>query len=100
MIASGICPPPVLSDWLAQKRDSQMETPAYKWKTKSVSFAEVKLQYMAVCFLHIAILILGEFMDKLNLYRIDMKYIRELHKVCDRVPSVSPQIGKDLFCKV
>jgi protein AbiQ len=24
-----------------------------------------------------------------------MKYIRELHKVCDRVPSVSPQIGKD-----
>ena len=24
-----------------------------------------------------------------------MKYIRELHKVCDHVPSVSPQLGKD-----
>lgn len=31
---------------------------------------------------------------KLNLYTIDIKYIRELHKVDDNVPSVSPQIGK------
>lgn len=31
---------------------------------------------------------------KLNLYRIDMKYIRNLHNVDDRVSSVSPQIGK------
>ena len=33
--------------------------------------------------------------NRLHLYRIDMKYIRELHKVCDHVPSVSPQLGKD-----
>ena len=31
----------------------------------------------------------------LELYRIDMKYIRNLHNVDDRVLSVSPQIGKD-----
>lgn len=31
---------------------------------------------------------------RLNLYRIDMKYIRNLHNVDDRVSSVSPQIGK------
>lgn len=30
----------------------------------------------------------------LNLYTIDMKYIRDLHKVDDKVPSVSPQVGK------
>ena len=32
---------------------------------------------------------------KLRLYRIDMKYIRDLSKEDDNVPSVSPQIGKD-----
>ena len=32
--------------------------------------------------------------EKLNLYRIDMKYIRNLHNVDDRVSSVSPQIVK------
>ena len=32
--------------------------------------------------------------ERLNLYRIDMKYIRNLHNVDDRVSSVSPQIGK------
>lgn len=31
----------------------------------------------------------------LNVYRIDMKYIRNLHNIDDRVLSVSPQIGKD-----
>ena len=31
----------------------------------------------------------------LDVYRIDMKYIRNLHNVDDRVFSVSPQIGKD-----
>ena len=31
----------------------------------------------------------------LEIYRIDMKYIRNLHKIDDRVFSVSPQIGKD-----
>lgn len=33
--------------------------------------------------------------NELHLYRIDIKYIRELHKICDHVPSVSPQLGKD-----
>ena len=31
----------------------------------------------------------------LEVYRIDMKYIRSLHKIDDRVLSVSPQVGKD-----
>jgi protein AbiQ len=33
--------------------------------------------------------------QQLDVYRIDMKYIRNLHKIDDRVLSVSPQIGKD-----
>ena len=32
---------------------------------------------------------------KLNLFGIDMKYIRDLSKVDDRVFSVSPQLGKE-----
>jgi protein AbiQ len=32
---------------------------------------------------------------QLDVYRIDMKYIRNLHKIDDRVLSVSPQIGKE-----
>lgn len=31
----------------------------------------------------------------LEIYRIDMKYIRNLHNIDDRIFSVSPQIGKD-----
>lgn len=31
----------------------------------------------------------------LEVYRIDMKFIRNLHNIDDRVLSVSPQIGKD-----
>ena len=34
-------------------------------------------------------------MGRLNLYLIDMKYVRNLHRVDDNVPSVSPQIGKE-----
>ena len=33
--------------------------------------------------------------QKLNVYRIDMKYIRNFHSIDDRIFSVSPQIGKD-----
>ena len=33
-------------------------------------------------------------MDKLKLYQIDMKYVRDLHRADDKVESVSPQIGK------
>ena len=32
---------------------------------------------------------------KFDLYKVDMKYIRDLHNVDDRVSSVSPQIGKE-----
>lgn len=32
---------------------------------------------------------------RLHLYLIDMKYIRNLAKVDDRVMSVSPQVGKE-----
>ena len=32
--------------------------------------------------------------ERFNLYRIDMKYIRNLHNIDNRVSSVSPQIGK------
>ena len=34
-------------------------------------------------------------MFELKLYQIDMKYIRNLHRIDDRVLSVSPQTGKD-----
>lgn len=33
--------------------------------------------------------------SSLKVYRIDMKYIRNLHEIDDRVLSVSPQVGKD-----
>ena len=33
-------------------------------------------------------------MERLSLYHIDMKYVRDLHNADDRVESVSPQIGK------
>ena len=33
--------------------------------------------------------------SRLNLYRVDMKYIRDLHNADDKVSSVSPQIGKE-----
>lgn len=32
--------------------------------------------------------------ERLNLYLVDMKYIRNLHRADDKVSSVSPQIGK------
>ena len=33
--------------------------------------------------------------ERLNLYFMDMKYVRDLHKADDRVQSVSPQIHKN-----
>ena len=33
--------------------------------------------------------------SRLNLYRVDKKYIRDLHNADNRVISVSPQINKD-----
>lgn len=33
--------------------------------------------------------------ERLNLYRLDMKYVRDLSKADDRVLSVSPQVGKE-----
>ncbi|MBE5900536.1 MAG: hypothetical protein E7280_01380 [Lachnospiraceae bacterium] len=34
--------------------------------------------------------------EKLYLYTLDMKYVRDLHKIDDRVQSVSPQIHKSI----
>jgi len=31
---------------------------------------------------------------RFKLYNVNMKYIRNLHKIDDNVPSVSPQVGK------
>ena len=31
---------------------------------------------------------------RFKLYNVNLKYIRNLHKIDDNVPSVSPQIGK------
>ena len=33
--------------------------------------------------------------SEFNLYKVDMKYIRNLHKIDDKVLSVSPQTGKE-----
>ena len=33
--------------------------------------------------------------SEFNLYKVDMKYIRNLHNIDDKVLSVSPQTGKD-----
>ena len=33
--------------------------------------------------------------EQLKLYKVDMKYIRDLSKADDKIPSVSPQINKD-----
>jgi len=33
--------------------------------------------------------------ERLNLYFMDMKYVRDLHKIDDRVQSISPQIHKN-----
>ncbi len=30
-----------------------------------------------------------------KLYKVDMKYIRNLHNIDDKVLSISPQVGKD-----
>ncbi len=43
----------------------------------------------------IAILIRRIMQLEFNLYKVDMKYIRNLHKIDDKVLSVSPQTGKD-----
>ena len=34
--------------------------------------------------------------ERLNLYRIDMKYIRNLHNIDDRVSSVSPKLENSI----
>lgn len=38
--------------------------------------------------------IIGDKVERLRLYRLDMKYVRDLARVDDRVMSTSPQIGK------
>lgn len=43
----------------------------------------------------IAILTRRVMQSEFNLYKVDMKYIRNLHHIDDKVLSVSPQTGKD-----
>lgn len=43
----------------------------------------------------IAILTRRYMQSEFNLYKVDMKYIRNLHNIDDKVLSVSPQTGKD-----
>ncbi len=43
----------------------------------------------------IAILTRRIMQSEFNLYKVDMKYIRNLHHIDDKVLSVSPQTGKD-----
>ena len=38
----------------------------------------------------------GIMKKRFKLYSVNMKYIRDLHKIDDNVPSVSPQIGKQI----
>ncbi len=52
---------------------------------------------MAMCFSHSHFSVYKEVLDieKLSLYTVNKKYVRDLHNVDDRVLSVSPQINKD-----
>ena len=43
----------------------------------------------------IAILTRRIMQSEFSLYKVDMKYIRNLHRIDDKVLSVSPQTGKE-----
>jgi protein AbiQ len=44
---------------------------------------------------HIAIFMGRIMQTDFRLYKVDMKYIRNLHRIDDKVMSVSPQMGKE-----
>lgn len=50
---------------------------------------------MAMRVKRIAIVIRRNMQSEFNLYKVDMKYIRNLHHLDDKVLSISPQTGKD-----
>jgi len=70
-------------------------------RSNSDGFAAVKPHFLKrLCvthglFEHLREMFIVSENTKLRLYTVDMKYIRNLHNADDRVPSVSPQIGKE-----
>lgn len=71
------------------------ESPAVSGRSKSGDAAAVASYCKG--YGNMALVFLGKFMDNtpLNVYWIDMKYIRNLHNIDDRIYSVSPQVGKE-----
>jgi hypothetical protein len=61
---------------------------------KSVSSSNGVATLMAM-WKHIAIFTERIMQTEFKLYKVDMKYIRNLHKIDDKVMSVSPQTGKE-----
>jgi protein AbiQ len=61
---------------------------------KSVSSSTGVATFMAM-WKHIAIFMRKIMQTEFKLYKVDMKYIRNLHRIDDKVLSVSPQTGKE-----
>jgi protein AbiQ len=61
---------------------------------KSVSSSTGVATFMAM-WKHIAIFMRKIMQTDFKLYKVDMKYIRNLHRIDDKVLSVSPQTGKE-----
>jgi protein AbiQ len=61
---------------------------------KSVSSSTGVATFMAM-WKHIAIFMREIMQTEFKLYKVDMKYIRNLHRIDDKVLSVSPQTGKE-----
>lgn len=69
-------------------------SPTAKWTAKSVSNSNGVTTRMAM-WKRIAIFTRRNMQTDFKLYKVDMKYIRNLHNIDDKVLSVSPQTGKD-----
>jgi protein AbiQ len=61
---------------------------------KSVSSSTGVATFMAM-WKHIAIFMRKIMQTEFKLYKVDMKYIRNLHRIDDKVLSVSPHTGKE-----
>jgi protein AbiQ len=61
---------------------------------KSVSSSTGAATFMAM-WKNIAIFVRKIMQTDFRLYKVDMKYIRDLHRIDDKVLSVSPQTGKE-----
>ena len=69
-------------------------SPTAKWTAKSVSNSNGVTTQMAM-WKRIAIFTRRYMQTDFKLYKVDMKYIRNLHNIDDKVLSVSPQAKKD-----